>query len=219
MTETLERLSFVDWCVVIGTICTVLLLIYAVLDRHWPKDRAVDADPRPRRRATPFILAIICWIVIGIDFADRRFFNSPPVPIIQEYGMLPTVGGFYANVNTGPLIQFKDSYKIMLIMRVNYIDVDRMSDKNIDKSKEYTITGSVTQLATILGQTYHMNISRTQNNMLDYSVAIIPEGVSPDLITSLSDVKRLGGRIVDNRGQGLGPMESHPIQPTQPTMK
>jgi hypothetical protein len=69
----MAKLSFVDWCVVIGTVCTVLLLLYAVLDRHWPKDRPM-AEQNPRRRPIPFFLAVIALLAFAADAIDRHFF-------------------------------------------------------------------------------------------------------------------------------------------------
>jgi hypothetical protein len=210
--ETLANLTFVDWCVFVGTACTLLMLLYAILERHFPKDRTMAEKSRSR---LPFALAFLAVGAFAADAIDRHFFNTPPVPIIQEYGMLPGgAGGFFANINTGPLLSYKDTDKLLLIMRVAYADVDRMTDNRIDKSTEYTITGLVTQLALVLPLNYKMNISSTKTNMIDYSVVLVPTKVSPDLIKSLSDVERLGGRIVDSRGQGLGPIQLRLIQPS-----
>ncbi len=206
MREILAHLSFVDWCVAVGTLCALITVLYAALERHWPKDHTMTNESR-MRHAAPWVLVVLAWAAIGIDVVDRHFFSGPPIPIVQDYGMISAVGGFYVSANTNPLLKYKDTHRLMLIMRVNYSDVDRMTDTRIEKSGLYTITGLVTQLAVILPIGFKMNISKTQNNMLDYVLVKVPANVSRDSITSLSELERLGGEIVDEKGQGFGPLE------------
>jgi hypothetical protein len=75
-------LSFVDWCVFIGTVCTIGLLLYAALDRHRPRKERSMAETvfepqRQPRRLFPIALAIIAVLAFGLDAADRHWFSVP----------------------------------------------------------------------------------------------------------------------------------------------
>jgi len=82
-------LSFQDWCIFIGTVATVILVVYAALERHIPKGRAPvakpqrsgrasQADPAPtsRRLTIPIILAAVAWIAVAADFTDRHWISG-----------------------------------------------------------------------------------------------------------------------------------------------
>lgn len=106
-----------------------------------------------------------------------------------------------------------------MITRVSYSDVARITDVNIDKSKEYTITDEpALAMAVILPLHYKMNLSATQNNLIDYVICVIPSNVALDSIKSLDDVEHLGRKIVASAGQGLGPIVLRPTQVPQQTV-
>jgi hypothetical protein len=132
-----------------------------------------------------------------IDLANRG-------DIIDGWGVAEN-GAFYVRVNSFPLLKYKENFKLMLILEVEYANIDRMTDAGIEKSELFTITGGMINIAipvqlpstrlrlanppdTKLGDQYKRTV--------DFNVVIIPNDLSGEQIRSLSDVQRFGGKIV-----------------------
>jgi hypothetical protein len=88
----MSSLSITDWAVIVGALTGVGLLVYAVLDRHFPKEMAVSNEasfpgtighpsPKPtsggRRLTIPIALAAVTWMLLVFDYADRHWFAQP----------------------------------------------------------------------------------------------------------------------------------------------
>ncbi|HUZ30935.1 MAG TPA: hypothetical protein VMV19_02325 [Xanthobacteraceae bacterium] len=87
MQASLAHLGFVDWCVVISAVCSVLLLIYAAAD-HLPKVKPMldKAETKPRRYL-PYILAAVAWFGVIIEIGDRHWWGGPEpteIPLSEE---------------------------------------------------------------------------------------------------------------------------------------
>jgi hypothetical protein len=194
------------------TVLAVMLaaaqLIYAGLTYHQDRQAAMQPDPARQPRRPIAIIAsfmVLTWAAVAMDFYDRSTRQSPQMAVIQSYGQLP--GGFYTEVNTDPLMEYRENSKLLMIVRISYSDIDGMTDTAIEKSGAYTIVPHKLIMSAILQPKYKLRVSKTQSNAIQYYCVLIPSRLSPELIASLSDIERLGGKIVDQRGQIVPPME------------
>ena len=109
---------------------------------------------------------------------------------------------YYAFVNSHALLEYKDTFKFMLILSVPYSDVDRMTDTRIAKSKMFTITGDTIMIGIPITQLPRVSapsgkkIGDTFDATIMYNIVVLPKNNSEDLIKSLADVGNSGGKIV-----------------------
>jgi hypothetical protein len=75
-----------------------------------------------------------------IDLANRG-------DIVDGWGVAGDNGAFYVRVNSFPLLKYKENFKLMLIVEVEYANIDRMTDVGIEKSESFTITGGIINIA------------------------------------------------------------------------
>jgi hypothetical protein len=108
------------------------------------------------------------------------------------YGML---------VETKNLVKYKDSFKLMLIVKVEFADVDQLTDQNIEKSIVYTINGGTMDVVHKAEGILRFNAG--QQNQVKLYLVLLPNVVMPDDVKELRDVERLGGRILARRGQAV----------------
>jgi hypothetical protein len=96
---------------------------------------------------------------------------------------------------------------MMLIIEVPLANIDAMTDVNIEKSGLYTITGDPTVVALPLPSPSHL-LSPVQPNkkpgdsfsaLVAFYLVIIPNDLSAEQVRSLSDVEKLGGKIITTR--------------------
>jgi hypothetical protein len=115
-------------------------------------------------------------------------------------------GSFFIIANSSSLLAYKETFKLLLIIAVPYLNVDKMADTAIDKSALFTITGEAMTIAIGLPTPSHLRITPPPNSkggelfdvLVDFTLVIIPKDLSPEQIISLSDVERFGGKIVGN---------------------
>ena len=172
----------------------LLQVIYAALAYH----RAVMGKARH-----PFLVMasfmLLTWAVAGIDIYDRHFHVPTFIPgLVQGYGHTPPKV-FFMNVDGSKVYSFHSSHKLMMIVRAVFADVDRMTDRNIEKTGVYTITNSPLTLAVVT--TGKMKLAALAPNTVEYNLILLPSNVPPDRITDLEDVEQFGGKILANTGQ------------------
>jgi hypothetical protein len=166
--------------------------------------------------ARTIVLSIALPIAIAaytLDVGDRLGLIklSETGDLIQSWGQ--RVNNFYMIVNSRRLWDYKDNFKMVLVLEIPYAHLDKMTDTSIEKSTTYTITGDVINVAASLPTPHHLRVIATQPNvkvgdevrlMMDFNLVIIPNNILPEQITSLSDVGRLGGKIVATHGRDVG---------------
>jgi hypothetical protein len=157
---------------------------------------------------------IVLWIVLPIaigaytlDVGDRLGWIelSEKGDLIQSWGH--TGNALYMTVNSRKLWDYKEKFKMMLVIEIPYSNVDRITDTAIDKSTAFTITGDAVNVAALLTSPTHL---RPPNNnpsqisvMVEFNLVLIPNDLRPEQITSLADVQRLGGKIVATRSRDV----------------
>jgi len=207
------RLSFVDWCVVIGTLCALGTVVYAALERHFPKGAAMDGTPTPSRRALPIVLAFVACLAVGFDFVDRHYYqHGERIEAIRNYGYGPN--NIFIEVDGKQIAEYADAFKGLFVARTSFSNVDRMSDTVIAKSITYTITPDI-MIFSIPNP--KLRINSGQLNLVEFDLVVIPKDISPDHILSLADVQRLGGEIIVTRGKTDVLFATPPSQPQQPS--
>jgi hypothetical protein len=100
---------------------------------------------------------------------------------------------------------------MLLVLEVPYANVDKMTDNYIEKSAMFTITGERITLAIKLPTGGHLRASFPPNTKVgdtinvptDFNLVIFPNNLSEEQIRSLSDVERLGGKIITTYSTSL----------------
>ena len=82
----------------------------------------------------------------------------------------------------------------MLVVQVLYGNVDRFTDKRIEKSGLYTIEGE--QILLSHPPDGKLPFSPHSDNVVAYNLVLLPSTLAPENVTSLADVSRLGGILL-----------------------
>jgi hypothetical protein len=170
-----------------------------------------------RYKTIPVVFALIACVGVAVDAYDR-YLNPPILPstLITGVSSFPP-HNYTMDVNTAPLLKYKSGFKLLLITRVVYMDRDKMTDKAIDKSGTYTITGDNPIRMVSVG-TGNLRFIPLQTNILEFNLAMIPATISPDSITDLDDVEHVGGKLWGSQVQTTtaGPGDTLPEKKTTP---
>ncbi len=201
--------------------------IYAALTYH--RDRAATVQANPPGKATafrfrPLVLigfTILTWSAVALDLYARQ--SMPQISqtgLVQSYGHQPPKA-YYMNINSSQLRNHSNESKLMLIVRAVFADVDRMTDQRIEKSTPYTIVGDQRTMALVTSS--RMILAANAPNLVEYNAILLPSNISPERITTLADVERVGGKILVTQGQTVigGPPDEPPTAsiPNQPSSK
>jgi len=214
-------MSAADVALYIGVVGTLVCAVYAAVGYHRPKGTAVDKlDPVPQDRSLlrspwiPVLCVVLTWAAVAFDYFTRPAIADAA---LINYGIDPSdVPGtmkFHGIVQLRNWTNYKDQ-KALLIIRTIFGDKDRMTDTWIAKSVLYTIDGPALGLVTIDKDS--MRFAPNQMNMVEYDFAVLPPDITPDQIRMLSDIPRLGGKILAVNAQGV-PIIVAPQPETKPT--
>lgn len=98
---------------------------------------------------------------------------------------------------------------MMLILNVPYANIDRMADTAIEKSPMFTITGDRTIIAVPLPPRHNLQVTPPPNSnkvgdvfdvLVNYYLVVVPNNTPAEQIKTLSDVERVGGKILTTEG-------------------
>jgi hypothetical protein len=167
---------------------------------------ALIKKPGVGRRVVLFFAIPVAVAAYTIDVGDRLGWItlSEPNELIYSWGSLQQSGAPYMLVNSRLLLEYADSFKMLLVLNVPYSNIDKMTDACIEKSAMFTITGGVTTIA-IKPQTPpnlrlplspDVKIGDEISVLTNFNLVILPSSLSADQIRSLSDVERLGGKTI-----------------------
>jgi hypothetical protein len=153
--------------------------------------------------------ATIAFVAYAVDISDRLGwvnFSETGVFTLDLVKSWGSVGAAYRmTIDSQPLLNYKRDFKLMLIVNVPYSNIDRMTDDAVEKSAMFTITGDTTTLAIpsypapghlriIIPPNY--KVGDDVNILVDFNLVVIPNNSPIEQIKSLSDVERLGGKII-----------------------
>jgi hypothetical protein len=131
-----------DWILLAPVVAQA---IYAALTYHRDRSAVMHADSAKQPKRPILIIGIfmlLTWAAVGYDFYDRRHFSDEMRPsAVLGYGYNNPSSNYYMDVDTKQLEQYGDSNKLVLIVRVVYANIDRMTDKVLCKSGVYSIDG------------------------------------------------------------------------------
>jgi hypothetical protein len=150
-----------------------------------------------------FFVVPVALAAYLVDISDRLGWIklSETGDVIECWGRHDST--LFINVNSRSLVGYKDKFKMMLISKLLYTDIDKMTDTAIEKSSLFTITGDRTTIA-VVASTTHLRVVPPPSNKVgdvfdrvcDFGLVILPNNLSVDQIRSLSDVETLGGKII-----------------------
>jgi hypothetical protein len=158
----------------------------------------------------PLILVLIATGILGARAAGIIGPESNSVPIantpapdpskvfLQGWGIL-SPATYQVTIDSSQIIQYKDAYRVFLVVRTSFSDIDRMTDEYLETSNPYTIQNSIMLLT-------HASSSRLRflidgPTMVEYNVAILPKNVSEKEVTTLNSIEHLGGKIIASASQ------------------
>jgi len=172
----------------------VAQLLYAALTYHTDRRRMETAKEQPRRPLMIIgALMLLTWVAVGFNyFGMRERAPNELSPLVDFWGFTrPST--FSMIVETSKLVEFQNNDRLVLILRAIHPDVDRMTDVAISKSTAYTITGAPLSLAVYKPL---LRLNPGVENYVEFNLVLLPIQFSPEQITTLSDVERLGGKIL-----------------------
>lgn len=203
----MTREDMLFYIAVIGAPAAVISCIYQVISYHRPQQNSLlTASPPNKFSGRPIlinsILALIVCAAVGFDYYDR---HSLPLELpMPSWGVIGQPSGFplySATVDTHAVFDGRNKYKLMLLARNNWASVDRLTDTAIEKSGLYSIDGTVIPLQIIGKGVIKWAIGAP--NMAELYIVMLPNDVSPDQITRLADIDKIGGKIVAKAGQAV----------------
>jgi hypothetical protein len=181
-------------------IAAVAAVISATCDvRSVLRERAMEfqSSPRPRRYYTGAVVwALIACAAVGFDYWDR-YYRVQNVLLMSDFGVL-SENRVYAVVNTRSLTFVAKDHYIMLALRIDDNQTDLWLDKRIEKSSHFLITGGLVQIEMVPSTPFIRRAGKGQ--MLSYFLLLMPQNVEADQILSLSQVKELGGQVINHMG-------------------
>lgn len=194
-----------DAAVYVSAIAAVVGAAYTALSFHRPRAAPVGDAPQEKRNWSPFwpvILVLVGWGAVAVNYWVGNHSPAPIIPttqpdpskvFLQTWGMLPPAT-YQVTVNGAMIQQYKDKFKLVLVTRTQFSDIDRMTDTYLEKSQPYTIEDGLMVLAHPSSNKLRFLIDRP--TAVEYDVAMIPAQFSPDQINTLQDIEKLGGRIL-----------------------
>jgi hypothetical protein len=155
-------------------------------------------------------LALFSWCAVAFDYYERhQDRNFAYTAVVNQWGISNPLS-YYLEANTAPLVELKHTQKLMLILRVPYGDVDRATDKRIEKSGTYTITGNAVML--VHGSSGSLRFAALQATPVEFNLVLLPSAISPDQIFSIDDVEHIGGKVLATTATSVigGPPDTPP---------
>jgi hypothetical protein len=184
---------------IISTIPGIVQAIYTALAYHRSKGRPGTPQTRSLIRNRSIwimgIFPVVAWLAVAYDIYDRHQMPTACVVCLKTYGY--GGGAIYATVDPSEIQRFADDFKLYLIARTAWPNIDEMTDVVIAKSSSYTITSQEMDMAIAKPK---LNIALGQMNHIGYYLVVLPNDISIDQVLRLADVKKLGGRILAGKG-------------------
>jgi hypothetical protein len=148
------------------------------------------------RRVVLFFAIPVAVAAYTIDVGDRLGWIklSEPNELILSWGSSQQSGAPYILVNSRLLLQYADSFKMLLVLNVPYANIDKMTDACIEKSAMFTITGEVTTIAIKLQTPPNLRLPLSPDTKIgdeirvptNFYLVVLPSSLSADQIRSLS---------------------------------
>jgi hypothetical protein len=125
---------------------------------------------------------------------------DPAKVFLQRWGILGPAT-YQVTVDASQIVQFKDAYRLVLVVRSSFSDIDRMTDEYLETSNLYTIQNSLMILAHASSNRLHFLVDGP--TVVEYDIVILPNSVSEKEITTLNSIEHLGGKIIASASQAV----------------
>ena len=188
-------MSWTDIATASSTIATIIAAIFTVL-AFFKRPSAKGATTGRASKASILsmaVLALVSWIAVAFDYFERHSRPFAYNAVLNQWGVAAPLS-YFLEANVTALAEYKSSERLMLILRVPYAEADRMSDRIIEKSRAYTITGNAVMLAHPTSN--KLRFMAFQPTPVEFNLVMIPNAISEDQINCLEDVEHVGGRIL-----------------------
>jgi hypothetical protein len=194
---------------VIGAPVAVISCIYQIAAYYRPPGAGSALPAHKKKRAWPrpilfnAVIALIVCGAVGLDYWERTF-DKPLFVQPLKWGITPgtpqSAPHFYMSFDSSTLAKFGRQDRLFLIARGAFPEFDEVTDKAIEVSPPFTITG---QLLTIDFQVRGKMRAIVGSSPYSEYLVMMPNGIETDDITCLRDVSKLGGRIITITGGDL----------------
>ena len=114
---------------------------------------------------------------------------------MTTWGVGPTPGTLQEIVNVTPLLPYSAHLHLLLICRIDDKTIDSMEDTSIEKSAMFSVSDEHPVLEMAMSQNF-MSQAFPYKNVAMYLV-LVPNPHTSEQISKLSDVKRIGGEIMN----------------------
>lgn len=182
-------------------IVATLAFIFVIVTSAW-----LALACKPRLLAYLYGVSQVCYAPPPMAARSDTASPSPAFRdmLVDSWGVADN-GAFYVRVNSDLLLKYQYHFKLMLILEVEYVNLDRITDIGIDKSDPFTITDGIINIAIpVQFSSTHLRLGNPPNSKpgdqykrtVDFNIVIIPDDLSTEQIRSLSDVQKLGGQII-----------------------
>lgn len=126
-------------------------------------------------------------------------------------------GEGYLEINNTKLVPFKDKYRLLVIARIHNTRVDALTDPIIQRSNAFAIesVGTAGKITVPFSQQFLSAALSLSGSRVEFemSLCLIPRGLNPAGIATLSDVTAAGGHVFRPTYGGsaeLGPAGKQP---------
>jgi len=148
-------------------------------------------------------VTIACIFMTGIvSFGFGAIFTAQKVGVAAD--VLVQWGGgkdrCIGVVNTARMIQYKEKYKLVVICGPVDSQRDQQTDTRIVVSNPFTITGGPILIVSPYGDEMKANVVNFPQQWT--RAALIPSGVEPNKITSLTGLQAIGGIVFKPKDAG-----------------
>jgi hypothetical protein len=186
---------------------SLIQAFYAALAYHRPPGAPVVKHPISNtkwRFWVATIFPVLAWCAAGFDYYDRHY-NVPLGVPVPAWGVSTALGEttptYMAIAGTQPIMRYQKKDKLILISRNAWAGTDRLTDTVIEKSAPFSIDNGAVQLQ-FKGKGI-IKYAAGQMNSIELYIVMLPNDISPDQITRLADVEKVGGVVLARTGQNV----------------
>jgi hypothetical protein len=186
---------------------SLIQAFYAALAYHRPPGAPVVKHPISNTKWRFWIATIfplLAWCAVGFDYYDRHY-NVPLVVHVAGWGVSTGTGEltptYTALVETQPVMRYQKQDKLILIARNAWAGTDRLTDTVIEKSAPFSIDDGAVQLQ-FKGKGI-IKYAAGRMNSIELYIVMLPNEISPDQITRIADIEKVGGVVLARAGQNV----------------
>ena len=160
------------------------------------------------------LLVLGMWFAVGYDIYDRHTAFQEQGPILMAYGGGGIVTACAGIINGAALTEYSQDYNAAIVCGFDDASIDRFQDNNITISSSHTILQGQMSVQTNFSQAMlaeYLKLrdrvrasqpTEPQPTMAEaywFEVVLLPKDSSPANFKTLSDIEKLGGKILSRQ--------------------